>query len=117
MTLIQSEQVAIRLVIEDQLKAFQANDSYAAFALVAPKIQQKFKTADNFLHLIKTDYAPLYRPSSVVFEGLTFFQNTPTQLVMFLSQRAELFRAMYLMEKQKADRWLIQDFFLFAVDE
>ncbi|NJO08678.1 MAG: DUF4864 domain-containing protein [Leptolyngbyaceae cyanobacterium SL_1_1] len=74
MTLTQDKKLAIRAVVQEQLRAFQADDSDAAFVLAAPSIRQKLKTADSFLTLIKTNYYPIYRPRSVVFESSTFFR-------------------------------------------
>ena len=117
MVLTQTDQMAIRTVISEHLQALQASQGSRAFALTARPLQQRYKSAANFVRVIRTNYPPLCQPRSVVFESLTYFQNIPTQLVMFLSQRSELFRAIYLMEKQSMRRWLILDWYWFQVEE
>jgi Domain of unknown function (DUF4864) len=70
--------VIIRSIIEQQLQAFQSDNSAAAFALASPDIQAQFQTPENFMKMVKTGYLPVYRPRSVVFEGMSTIQGNIT---------------------------------------
>ncbi|NJL87448.1 MAG: DUF4864 domain-containing protein [Leptolyngbyaceae cyanobacterium SM1_1_3] len=48
MTLTQDKKLAIRAVVQEQLRAFQADDSDAAFVLAAPSIRQNLRQQTAF---------------------------------------------------------------------
>ncbi|HEY9878030.1 MAG TPA: DUF4864 domain-containing protein [Leptolyngbyaceae cyanobacterium] len=118
MELSEADQLAIRTVVEQQLKALRADDGERAFSFAAPRIQQQFDTAERFMRMVKTAYQPVYRPRSVMFEGLTWMQSLPAQQVMLMAEGGELVRAYYLMERQPDRQWRIAGCYLvFLKDE
>jgi hypothetical protein len=107
MTGIPSDRDAIRAVIQRQLQAFQKDDAEEAFAYASPEIRAKFGTAKNFFQAVKTSYAAVYRPRSVMFEKLVTVEGIPTQEVVLLDPNGDLVKALYLMEKQADGTWKI----------
>jgi hypothetical protein len=107
--------VIIRSIIEQQLQAFQSDNSEAAFALASPDIQAQFQTPENFMKMVKTGYSPVYRPRSVLFETITTIQGNITQSILLLSPDGNPVRAMYLLKKQPDDTWKINGCFLVPV--
>ena len=61
------DQSAIRGIIESQLEAFQRDDGTRAFSYASPGIRQRFGTADNFMAMVRSGYAAVYRPQEVEF--------------------------------------------------
>ena len=59
---------AVRQVIEAQLDAFKRDDAARAFSYATSGIRQTFGTADNFMEMVRTQYAVVYRPRTVAFE-------------------------------------------------
>lgn len=102
-----TDRYTIRSTIEQQLQAFQKDDAEAAFALASSEIREKFETAENFLNLVKTDYAAVYRPRSVMFEQVVYVQGLPAQEVILLAPDGNLLKAIYLMAKQADGSWKI----------
>ena len=107
MKLTQSDQTAIRSVIESQLLAFQQDNWEQAFAFASAGIQQQFDTLENFQRMVKISYHPVYRPRSVIFESVTWLDSAPAQRVLVMSAHRHLFCAVYKMEQQLDQTWRI----------
>ncbi len=108
---------AIRVVIEEQIQAFLQDDAITAFAQAAPGIQMQFGTAENFVRMVEAAYPPVYRPRSVVFEGMMQVDGFPAQQVMMLDQAGDLIRATYMMQPQPYGRWKIAGCYLTPLEE
>lgn len=117
MELSETEQLAIRTVVEQQLRAFQAGDGVRAFSYAAPGIRQQFGSVESFMRMVEAAYQPVYRPRSVMFEGLTWLQSLPTQQVLLLAENGELYRAYYVMERQPSYEWRIAGCYLAALGD
>ena len=63
----EADAAAIRQVVEAQLAAFQRDDGVAAFGYASPSIQEQFNNPDVFMEMVRTGYAPVYRPREVEF--------------------------------------------------
>jgi hypothetical protein len=63
----QADWSAIREVIRAQIDAFRQDKDEFAFSYATPGIREQFKTAENFMHMVKTSYPAVYRPTSVAF--------------------------------------------------
>jgi hypothetical protein len=107
MDMTQADQVAIRAVVEKQLLAFQQEDWKTAFSLASSDIQRQCKTLANFKRMVKVGYHPVYRPRSVIFEGMTRLQGYPALQVMLLSANRHLFRGFYIMQRNADGEWRI----------
>jgi hypothetical protein len=60
-----ADQAAIRQVIQNQIAAFRRDDGAAAFSYASPSIRAQFGSPENFMHIVRNAYQPVYRPSSV----------------------------------------------------
>ncbi len=115
MQLTDFDRCAIRNVIEGQLQAFQIDDANTAFAFTSPGIQQQFGRPENFMLMVKLGYPPIYRPRSVLFDQLTFFDDHLTQTVFLLDINGTPVRALYLMQKQPNHTWKINGCYITSI--
>lgn len=97
----------IQSVILSQLDAFKADDAVAAFARAAPTIQRKFGTPDVFLNMVRTAYAPVYRPRHVEFAALARSGEDVVQHVIIEGQDGSVVMAAYPMVQDDRGQWLI----------
>ncbi len=98
---------AIRSVIENQMAAFKVDDGPAAFSFASPGIQQQFQTPETFMAMVKTGYAPVYRPQSVEFRELMQAARGPVQVVHIVGPDGRAVLALYTMEQQPDGSWRI----------
>ena len=102
-----SAAAAIRSVIEDQMAAFKVDDGPAAFAYASPSIQEMFQTPEIFMSMVKTGYAPVYRPQAVEFRELMLEARGPVQVVHIVGPDGRAVLARYSMEQQPDGSWRI----------
>ena len=112
MKVTEADLMAIRQVIEQQIKAFQEDDPVVAFAQAAPGIQMQFGTAENFVSMVQAAYPPVHRPRSVMFENFLEIEGLPAQQVMLMDQKGQLIRATYTMQQQRLGDWKIAGCYL-----
>jgi len=98
---------AIRSVIEGQMGAFRADDGERAFGFAAPNIRGIFRTAENFMAMVKSGYQPVYRPRDVAFGDLVTVEASLVQKVYVTGPDGKRVLALYVMEQQGDGRWLI----------
>ena len=103
----EADATAIRNVISDQMAAFQIDDGAAAFAFASPSIQTRFQTPEIFMSMVKTGYAPVYRPQSVEFRELMQEAGGPVQIVHVVGPDGRAVFALYSMEQQPDGSWRI----------
>ena len=97
----------VQLVVRAQLDAFASDDAERAFALAAPSIQQMFGTPDQFMQMVRTGYAVVYRPASVTFLTPKPADKVIVQPVHMTDGRGGSWLAMYRVQKQKDKSWRI----------
>jgi hypothetical protein len=97
----------IRSVIESQLAAFRVDDGPAAFAYASPGIQAQFQTPEIFMEMVRTGYAPVYRPQAVEFLDLMQAARGPVQPVHIVGPDGRAVIALYTMERQPDGSWRI----------
>ena len=104
---------AIRMVITEQMDAFARDDGEAAFAFAAPIIRLKFGDAANFMTMVKTSFAAVYRPRKVTFGDLVLPElRLPVQRVYVVGPDGALLAFDYVMERQAAGDWRIAGVYL-----
>jgi hypothetical protein len=101
------DRTAIHDVVQRQLEAFQRDDGVAAFAFASPGIQAMFGTPENFLGMVRSGYAPVYRPREVEFQNLVDDGGRLTQRVLLVGPDGEVVVAHYYMERQGDGSWRI----------
>ena len=102
-----TQAAAIRSVIENQMAAFKVDDGPAAFAYASPTIQELFQTPEIFMSMVKTGYAPVYRPQEVEFRELMQAARGPVQVVHIVGPDGSAVLALYSMEQQPDGSWRI----------
>ena len=98
---------AVREVIEAQLDAFRRDDAQRAFSYAAPGIRQMFGTAENFIQMVRTSYAVVYRPRTVQFERFEVVDDEVFQPVRMTDAQGQAWLALYAMERQPDGTWRI----------
>ncbi len=111
----EADRGSIRQVIERQLAAFRRDDGPEAFSYASPNVRRQFGTPQNFMRMVQTGYAPVYRPRMVEFRGLEMVGDVPAQKVFFVGPDGVPVMAIYPMQKQPNGDWKIDGCMLVGV--
>jgi hypothetical protein len=98
---------SIREVIQAQIDAFRQDNGELAFSYAAPGIREQFKTAENFMRMVKTGYSAVYRPASVAFVDTTVEDGIPIQVVQFSDSAGAVWIGVYAMQRQPDKSWKV----------
>ena len=98
---------SIRKVIQAQIDAFRKDKGELAFSYAAPEIREQFKTAENFMRMVKTSYPAVYRPASVAFVDAAVEDGTPIQVVQFSDGTGAVWIGLYTMQRQPDKSWKV----------
>lgn len=98
---------AVRTVIQAQLDAFKRDDAKRAFSYASPSIRSMFDTPENFMNMVRSQYAVVYRPASVAFGEARVIDGQLTQMVVFTDTEAQRWLALYPMQRQPDGTWTI----------
>jgi hypothetical protein len=109
---IDNDKIAIRLVIQSQLDAFQKDDGATALRFSTPGLRARFRSPDSFLKMVRHDYFPVYRPSQISFGALDDVEGSKVQHVLVVDPDGNTHEALYVMEHQRNGKWLIAGCFL-----
>jgi hypothetical protein len=101
------DEVRVREVVQQQLKAFAADDAAGAFGLADPGIRIKFGNAEHFLAMVRAHYPMVHRPASVLFlkpesDGTMAFQR-----VRMTDSAGTAWLVTYLLSRQQDKDWRI----------
>lgn len=105
--LSKGDRTAIQMVITRQIKALQAEDLDAAFALSAPDVRRQFGTAGAFAEMIREDYEPLLKHYSRTFLEITVEDEEVIQPVRIVSRDGTVVMALFGMERQPDGEWKV----------
>lgn len=94
-------------VVQEQLSALAVDDAAAAFSYAAPNIQQMLGTAENFLRMVRTQFAVVHRPSSKTFLNPVGLNNTAMLQVQLTDDDGDAWLAVYTLQKQVNNTWRI----------
>jgi hypothetical protein len=103
---------AVRAVIEAQLDAFRRDDSARAFSYASPEIREMFRTPEKFMHMVRTQYAVVYRPASVAFEAPQITEGQVWQPVRFTDSEGRAWGAIYPMWREPDGAWRVNGCYL-----
>lgn len=96
----------MRKVIEAQLDAFKKDDAKRAFSYATSGIRATFGTAENFMEMVRTQYAVVYRPRSVAFQApVQTGANDITQAVRMTDDESRAWIAIYPMQRGTDGVW------------
>ena len=96
---------AVREVIEAQIDAFRKDDAARAFSLATPGIREKFGSPENFVDMVRSSYAVVYRPASVAFEAPVAIDGAILQPVRMTDAEGRAWLAVYPMQRQPDGSW------------
>jgi hypothetical protein len=97
---------AARKVIEAQLDAFRKDDAARAFSYATSDIQLTFGTPENFMHMVRTQYAVVYRPRSVTFLAPIYStKDYLVQPVRMVDDEGRAWVALYPMQRGEDGVW------------
>ena len=99
--------IVIREVIQAQIDAFREDKDELAFSYAAPGIREQFKTAENFMRMVKTGYPAVYRPASVAFVDNAVEDGIPIQAVQFSDNAGVVWIGLYTMQRQPDRSWKV----------
>lgn len=107
-----ADQARFQEIISRQISAFKADDGATAFGFASPDLQAKFGSAAVFLEMVRSGYAPVYRPRSVEFRGVVEHDTGPEQQVFVIGPDGRGYIAHYMMERQPDGSWRISGCYL-----
>ena len=93
--------------VETQLDAFAEDDAVGAFELATSDTQTKIGSPDNFLHLVKKHYNPIYRHQIVIFSSPEVIEGETIQLVRVTDRDSHVWLAIYRMQRETDGSWKI----------
>ena len=102
-----ADHAAIHSVIQKQIDALKSDDFASAYAVVSPSFKALYPTVDVFARLMRTRYAQLIKPKTVVFGTVTQTTQGPVQRVFLTAADGKPYVANYSMQRQADDSWLI----------
>jgi uncharacterized protein DUF4864 len=106
-TLTSADHAAIHGVIQKQIDALKTDDYAAAYSVVSQSFKALYPSVDAFARLIRTRYAQLIKPKSLVFGTVTQTTQGPVQRVFLTAADGKPYVANYSMQKQPDETWLI----------
>jgi Domain of unknown function (DUF4864) len=97
---------AVRTVIEAQIDAFRKDDAARAFSYATAGIRMTFGTPENFMEMVRSEYAVVYRPRSVAFEEpVRFGDDDIVQPVRLTDADGRAWVALYPMQRGPDGVW------------
>jgi ketosteroid isomerase-like protein len=112
-----ADRAAIEAVIAAQIEAFRRDDGPAAYAFAAPNIQALFPTADIFMRMVQSGYAPVHRPQAVRFAETVIEAGEVVQRVLLRGPDGRAHLALYTMQRQADGAWKIAAVVLVVLPE
>lgn len=103
-----SVEATVESTIRRQLSAFKKGDAQSAFAIAAPFIQQKFRSPEIFMEMVRRGYPVIYQPASVEFLDLTQLPDgSQRQLVQMSDADGKIWMMEYLLSLDEQGNWRI----------
>ena len=101
-----ADAAAVRKVIEAQIDAFRKNDAARAFSYATSGIRLTFGTAENFMEMVRSQYAVVYRPKTVAFDKpIALDDDQLVQPVRMTDADGRAWIALYPMERGPDGVW------------
>lgn len=102
-----ADEKAIHTVVQSQLDALAEDDAASAFALATPATRVQFGSPDNFLHIVKQHYNPMYSHRLALFSDPEVIDGTPIQIVRLTDRDSRVWLAVYKMQRDNDGSWKI----------
>lgn len=105
-TVSRDDAAAVRKVIEAQIDAFRKDDGPRAFSYATAGIRMTFGTPENFMEMVRSQYAAVYRPRSVAFEApVPIGEDDLVQPVRLTDGEGRAWMALYPMQRGPDGVW------------
>lgn len=104
-----ADAIAIQVVVQTQLNAFAEDDAVGAFELASLDTQTKIGNPDNFLHLVKKHYSPIYRHRLAMFSPPEVIEGETIQIVRVTDPDSHVWLAIYHMQREQDGSWKIDN--------
>jgi hypothetical protein len=101
------DQKQIIQVVQAQLNAFARDDAAKAFSYAAPNIRQLMGSAENFMAMVRTRYAVVYRPASTLFMQPSGHAAEALLEVQMTDADGDVWIASYTLQRQANKTWRI----------
>ena len=102
-----AESLMVQAIVQRQLDAFARDDAAAAFALASSAIRMQFRTAENFLNVVKARYQPVYRHRVAFFTGTQRIDGLIVQSVRLTDADDRVWVALYRLKQEGDGQWRI----------
>ncbi len=99
-------------IIKNQMSAFASGNAKAAYSFATSSLQQRFRSPEFFMEMVRQGYQPVYRPRSVIFGRSKITSLGPTQEVFVTGPKGKDWVALYSFEEQDDGSWRISGCFL-----
>ena len=106
-SLTDAQASAVRSVVQAQLAAFAVDDAVRAFSFASPGIRTQFRTAENFMSMVRAAYPMVYRPASVLFLTPKALDAEVVQPVHMRDSQGGAWLVMYTLRRQADASWRI----------
>jgi len=103
----EAQAAKVREVVQAQLDAFAADDARRAFLLASPSARRHLRSPDNFINLVRRNYAVVYRPASVAFLKPQLIDGVVILGVQMTDAQGSAWLATYQLERQPDGIFLI----------
>jgi Domain of unknown function (DUF4864) len=104
---IEKMAVPVRSIIEQQMIAVRQANAAAAFASVAPKLQQTFATGENYLRFFRAQFPGIASGHIISFGDLRETSFGMAQMVRISGERGEPWLALFIMDEVDNGDWRI----------
>lgn len=101
-----TDHASIRTSVDGQLRAFRRQDGRAAFDFASPVLQRQFGSPEDFMAMVRREYAELLQAAVVEHLDLVWFRGYPTQRTRVRTDDGQTVMALYMMRKV-AGAWRI----------
>ncbi len=110
-----AERAAVQSVIQKQVDAFLRDDGEQAFSFASPTIRERFRTAENFMTMVRSGYPSVYRPQIFEFREVVQLAGGPAQTAYVVGPDGVPRLAVYPMEQQSDGSWRINGCYLLEI--
>ncbi len=101
------DQAAFRTAINTVVDALRKDDFAGAYAVAAPSMKVLYPNLQAFTQVIRSRYAQLIKPKTVVFGTVMQTSQGPVQRVFVTGNDGRAYVASFSMQKQPDNAWLI----------
>jgi hypothetical protein len=89
------------------VRSLRSGDARRAFSFASDQIRDKFGTPENFIALVRSQYAVVMAPASVVFFEPERVNGAALQPVQMSDDQGQLWLALYSMQLDAEGSWRI----------